>query len=737
MTKVFKFEHGGIEIELGKYARQADGSVWIKSGNNIVLSTAVASKEAKEALGFFPLTVEYRERMSAAGRIPGGYFKREGKLSDMEVLASRVIDRPIRPLFPATYFHEVQLLSTVYSSDGKFPTSILSLLGSSLALTISHIPFLGPVGAVQVAWVDGKFKFNPTYEELDASHSDITIAGTKHGISMVEGHCNHISEQEMIDLLFAAHEEIKKQVEWQLEVAQALNVEKVIPTSSVNWDEWKAKIKGALPPGFADDLFAATKNERGEGLDILKKSVIDLFAEDIKNAVVPEHVIKISLDSIIKDALPDIIASKQVRVDGRSFDQVRPISTEVGILPCVHGSAVFQRGETQAIASITLGTGQDAQKVESLIGGAGERLFMLHYNFPPFATGEAKPIRGAGRREIGHGYLAESSFINILPKADNFPYVVRSVVDILESNGSSSMATVCSTVMALMDAGVQLSDMVAGIAMGLLRDSSQKMHILTDILGMEDAFGLMDFKVVGSDKGIVAFQLDIKDKVGLSRELLTEALEKARKARLHILGEMRKVMTAPRTEISVLAPRVTTLKVPTDKIGLIIGPSGKNIKEIIAKTGTQIDIEDDGSVKIYSRSSEGALEAENWIKTLSGDIEIGSVFNGTIKRIAEFGMIVELVMGKEGMVHISTIDREKQDQLDQLYKVGDKLSVRVVSQDRETGRIKLVAPEIERPADQRSERREGGYSRQSDDRRDDRRRDDRNRDRGGGRGDRY
>ncbi len=729
MTKTFRFEHSGIEVELGKYARQADGSVWIKSGNNVVLSTAVATKEAKEALGFFPLTVEYRERTSAAGRIPGGYFKREGKLSDMEVLASRVIDRPIRPLFPSTYFNEVQLLSTVYSSDGKFPTTILSLIGSSLALTLSSIPFLGPVGAVQVARVDGKFKFNPTYEELTASDSDITIAGTKNGICMVEGHCNHISEEEMIDLLFAAHEEIKKQVDWQLEVAAAVGAEKIVPESKINWAEWKAKVKSVLPPQFAEELFAATKNERGEGLEALKKSIIQMFADDIKNEVVPEYAIKFIFDQMIKETLPDVLASKKVRVDGRSFDEIRPIMTEVGVLPCVHGSAVFQRGETQAIASITLGTGQDAQKVESLIGGAGERLFMLHYNFPPFATGEVKPIRGAGRREIGHGYLAESSFINILPKGDNFPYVVRSVVDILESNGSSSMATVCSTVMALMDAGVQISDMVAGIAMGLVRDSSDNLHLLTDILGMEDAFGLMDFKVVGSDRGIVAFQLDIKDKVGLSRELLVNSLERARKARLHILGEMRKVMTTPRSEVSALAPRVTTLRVPTDKIGLIIGPSGKNIKEIIAKTGTQIDIEDDGSVKIYSKSSEGAIEAESWIKTLCGDIEIGSLFNGTIKRIAEFGMIVELVMGKEGMVHVSTIDRTKQDKLDQLYKVGDKLAVKVVSQDRETGRIKLIAPEIERPADQQG----GGYDRPPRQDRGDRDGRDRGGDRGGDR----
>jgi len=696
-NKVFRFADQGIEVEIGRYARQADGSVWIKAGDSVVLCTAVATKEPKDALGFFPLTVEYRERTSAAGRIPGGYFKREGKLSDSEVLTSRLIDRPIRPLFPATYFNEVQLLATVYSSDGKFPTSILSILGSSLALAISQIPFLGPVGAVQVARVGSDWKFNPTFEELEASDSDITVAGTKHGICMVEGHCHNISEQEMIDLLFNAHEHIKKQVAWQESVAQELNVVKTQPTETINWAEWKERVKAALPSNFAELLFEATKLERSEGLDKIKKDLATHFEQDIEEKKVHVPAINFLLDSIIKEVLPDILADKKARVDGRRFDEVRSISVEVGNLPCVHGSAVFQRGQTQVLASVTLGTGQDAQKIDSLIGGAQEREFMLHYNFPPFATGEVKPLRGAGRREIGHGYLAESSFINILPKRETFPYVVRSVCDVLESNGSSSMATVCATVMALMDAGIPISEMVGGIAMGLMRDSKGNMHVLTDILGMEDAFGLMDFKVVGSERGIVAFQLDIKDKVGLSRELFVQALEQARTARLHIIGEMKKVLSAPRPQLSSLAPRVTSFKIAPDKIGMVIGPSGKNIKEIIAKTNTQIDIEDDGTVKIYSKSGDSAAEAEAWVKTICGDIENGATFNGTIKRIADFGLIVELVPGKEGMVHISTIARNKQNDLPRLFKLNDRLTVRVVAQDRETGRIKLVAPDLEKP----------------------------------------
>lgn len=696
MHKTFRSPELGIEVEIGKYARQADGSVWIKSGNNIVLATAVASA-SRDFPGFFPLTVEYRERTSAAGRIPGGYIKREGRLSDPEVLTSRIIDRPIRPLFPSTYLNEVQILATVYSADGTYPCSILALIGSSLALTLSSIPFLGPIGGVQAVKVDGKWKFNPSHDEIEQSDVDIMIAGTKAGICMVEGHCNNLTEDELLELFFVAHTEIKKQIDWQLEIQQALNIKKEEYVSPIDWAGWKTRASNMLPSDFGEQIFAATKCERGEGLDTLKKDLLGKFADEIKTEQVSASVISFIFDSLVKDTLPDIIVQKQARVDGRNFDTVRNISTEVALLPCAHGSAVFQRGETQALASLTLGTGQDAQKIDTLIGGVVERSFMLHYNFPPFATGEVKPLRGVGRREIGHGYLAESSFANVLPSQEEFPYAIRSVVDVLESNGSSSMATVCATTMALMDAGVPIKAMVSGIAMGLIRDSSGKYHIFTDILGMEDAFGLMDFKVAGTENGIVAFQLDIKDKVGLPRELFVQALEQARKARLFILDEMKKVLDKPRKQLSEFAPRVSTLKIPTDKIGMVIGPSGKNIREIIAQTGAQIDIEDDGTVKIYAKNNESASEAAKWVKILSGDIEIGSVFNGIIRRIADFGLIVELIMGKEGMVHISTIARSRQQTLERDYKVGDKLTVKVMALDRETGRIRLVAPDLEKP----------------------------------------
>ena len=696
MSKKFSLPQFNLEVEIGKFARQAHGSAWIRCGNNIVLSTAVSAKNTKDFGGFLPLTVEYRERTSAAGKIPGGYMKREGKLSDSEVLISRLIDRPIRPLFPHNYFDELQLLSTVYSSDGKFPTSILAIIGSSLALTISNIPFMGPVGAVQAAKIDGKWKFHLSYEEQSTTaDSSIVIAGTKNGICMVEGHCNNIKENELIDLLFEAHELIKQQINWQLEIQAELNVQKIETQSTIDWDLWTKKVNDFATEASIETVFAPSKEDRGIAMDNLRSKLLENFAEEIKAGSVQSSVLLFLLDSRLKEVIPSLMTKKNVRVDGRRFDEVREILSEVKTLPCVHGSSWFQRGETQALASITLGTGQDAQKVDSLIGGVQERSFMLHYNFPPFATGEVKPMRGTGRREIGHGFLAETSFKNVLPSQEKFPYTIRSVVDVLESNGSSSMATVCSTTLGLMDAGVPISAMVSGVAMGMVRDSAGNAHILTDILGMEDGLGLMDFKVTGTEAGIMAFQLDIKDKVGLSKELLTKALEQARIGRLHILNEMKKTMQAPRSELSSLAPRVFAFKVPQDKIGAIIGPSGKNIKEIVAKTGTQIDIEDDGTVKIYSKDGASAAEAENWIKTLIGEVEVGAVYVGTIRRFTEFGIFVELVAGKDGLVHISTISKNKQRTIEKDYRLNDKLTVKVVAYDRDTGRVRLVAPELE------------------------------------------
>ena len=698
MQKKFHLPKFNLEVEVNKFARQADGSAWIRCGNNIVLATAVASKEPKEFAGFLPLTVEYRERTSAAGKFPGGFFKREGKLSDTEVLASRLIDRPIRPLFPHDFYNEVQIVSTVYSSDGKFPTNILSLIGSSLALTISNIPFLGPIGAVQIGKVDGVWKFNLSYEEQEESDSNIVVASTQSGICMVEGHCNNASENELIDLLLQAHELNQEQINWQLQIQAELGITKSVVPSKIDFESWTQKVSEIFTLDVAQTLFAPTKDTRSAAMDQVENMIKAHFAADIEAGNVTTTVLNTVFESILAKHMPDLMAKTQKRVDGRRFDEIRPIYSETSTLPCVHGSALFQRGETQALASLTLGSGQDAQKYESLIGGAKERSFMLHYNFPPFATGEVKPMRGTGRREIGHGYLAETSFYNVLPSQEKFPYTIRSVSDVLESNGSSSMATVCATTLALMDAGIPIKAMVSGTAMGLMRDSTGAFHVLTDILGFEDAFGLMDFKVTGTTEGIMSFQLDIKDKVGLPREVLVKALEQARIGRLFILEEMRKTLTAPRPELSALAPRITSVKIDTDKIGLLIGPGGKTIKEIVAKTGTQIDIEDDGTVKIFSRDQASSLEAEAWIKALVGDLEVGSVFNGTIRRFTEFGIFVEVAPGRDGLVHISTIAKSAQHDIERNYRLGDKLTVKVTAYDKDSGRIRLVAPELENPS---------------------------------------
>lgn len=695
VKKTFRLEEVGLEVEVGKYARQADGAAWIRHGDNIILSTVVATKEAKDFIGFFPLTVEYREKTSAAGKIPGGYIKREGRLSDTEVLMSRLTDRSIRPLFPSDYFNEVQLLSSVYSSDGKFPSSVLSIVGASIALSISSIPFGGPIGAVQASLIDGELVFNSGLEQSKESAVNMLVVGTESGICMVEGNTDNHSEDEMVELLFRAHEEIKKQIAWQHEIIREVGKEKVIPEGQVDWAYWGAEVAKFFDQNdMCSNLFDKQKDAWSAAMREKKAVFKEYFASAVENGDVPSSILSYLFDSELKNRLPDAIIKNNRRFDGRNFETVRPIEVEVGMLPQVHGSATFQRGETLAMASVTLGTGQDAQKVETLLEGMQERSFMLHYNFPPFAVGEVRAMRGVGRREIGHGYLAENSFKHVLPTVDDFPYTIRSVVDVLDCNGSSSMATVCSTTMGLLDAGVPLKKMVAGVAMGLIQDSSNNYHVLTDILGSEDALGLMDFKVTGTDTGIMAIQMDIKAKEGLSKELMRDALERARVARLHILSEMQSVMDTHRDDVSALAPKVVSFHIDQDKIGAVIGPSGKVIKEIIAETDAQIDIENDGLVKIFSKDRESGNRAMQWVKVLAGDIDQGTKFTGIIRRFAEFGIFVELVPGKDGLIHVSNISKQKQRALQDEYKVNDTLPVEVISADKESGRIKLVSSEL-------------------------------------------
>jgi len=684
MEKKFSLPEYGIEVTLGKYAQQAQGAVWLQQAGTVLLST-VCSSPTEEFPGFLPLTVDYRENYAAAGRIPGGYFKREGKPSDKDVLTARLIDRSLRPLFPENFFDQLQILTGVYSVDKEHIPSTLALLASSLALTISSIPFLGPVGAVNVARVKGEWIVNPTYSQNTESDVRITVAGTVEGVCMVEGSCDEITEAEFLDALFKGHEVIKKQIAWQLEIQKEVGLPKVEPVQHFDPKLWKERAQGYLTSAAIAPLFTADKVQRGLATSELKKNFFSRYADE---EGVSHKVLEYVFSAELEEAFSEEIFRRGARVDGRPFDKVRPISVEVGLLPYNHGSALFTRGRTQALVSATLGSGTDTQRIEDIMTEPYESTFMLHYNFPPFSVGEVRPQRGPGRREIGHGHLAASAIQAVLPEAGEFPYTIRLVADMLESDGSTSMATVCGSTMALMDAGVPISSMVSGIAMGLLMSRQGSFQALSDIAGIEDAFGLMDFKVAGTDKGITAIQMDIKHKMGLPREVFEKALAQAKQGRAHILGEMRKVMTAPKTELSNLVPQIVMVKVPTDKIGAIIGTGGKVIREIIDKTGTQIDISDDGNVRIFGHPGEKLEKAVHWVKTLGGNIERGAIYEGPIKKIAEFGLFVELVPGVDGLVHVSNIPREIGD-FSKTMKIDERVKVEVLDYDPSTGRIRL------------------------------------------------
>ncbi len=688
MQKKFTLPEYGIEVTLGKYAQQADGAVWIQQGGTVLLST-VCTAPSNEFPGFLPLTVEYRENFAAAGRIPGGYFKREGKPSDNDVLVSRLIDRAIRPLFPEDFFEQLQIVNGVYSVDKIHEPSVLGLLASSLALTISKIPFLGPVGAINVARVDGQWIFNPTHQQSAESTVKITVAGTQEGVCMLEGSCDQISESEFLDLLFKAHDVIKKQVAWQLEIQREVGTPKEEPVKHFDMALWKKRALDFLTPETVSVLFHTDKLVRSQGMDRLKTEFFAKFAStESAEEAASQKVLDYVFSTEIASVLSEETFKRGKRIDDRPFNKIRQIEVEVGLLPFNHGSALFTRGRTQALVSATLGGGTDTQRIEDIMGESYESTFMLHYNFPPFSVGEVRPMRGVGRREVGHGYLAASAIRAVLPKAGEFPYTIRLVADMLESDGSTSMATTCGSTMALMNAGVPITSMVSGIAMGLLMSKAGKFQALSDISGMEDAFGLMDFKVAGTDKGITAIQMDIKAKVGLPREVFEMALAQAKEGRAHILGEMRKVMTVPNPTVSDLVPQIVTVKVPTDKIGAIIGTGGKVIREITEKTATTIDIDDDGTVRIFGHPGEKLDKAVHWVKTLGGIIDKGAIFEGPIKKIAEFGLFVELVPGVDGLVHVSNIPREVGD-FSKTMKPGDLVKVSVLDYDPSTGRIRL------------------------------------------------
>ncbi|MGE0101650.1 MAG: polyribonucleotide nucleotidyltransferase [Blastocatellales bacterium] len=668
---------GGREftIETGRIAKQADGSVLVTQGETVVLVTAVSLRKPREGATFFPLTVDYREYGYAAGRIPGGYFKREGRPTEKEILTSRLTDRPIRPLFPEGYRHETQIISMVISADDEHDPDVLSITGASAALYLSDIPFHTPIAGVRVGLIDGKYVVNPTYEQLRRSLLNLTVAGSEEAIVMVEAGAKEVSEQVMIEALMFAHGEIKKLCQLQRAMFETLGITKREFTPAPINEKMLADIEEKYSERLRSALSVADKSkiESYTALDQLRAEVIESYPEDQPEARGEAGNL---FDRLKERIFRDDILNNRRRPDGRRFSEIRPISIEVGWLPRTHGSSLFTRGETQALVTATLGTSQDVQYIENLETGEIKRRFMLNYNFPPFSVGEAGRVGSPGRREIGHGALAARSIEAVLPGDEDWPYTVRIVSDITESNGSSSMATVCGTSLSLMDAGVPIKAAVAGVAMGLVMEE-KKYAILTDIAGAEDHYGDMDFKVAGTRNGITALQMDIKI-TGLNPAILAEALEQARKGRLHILDKMDALITAPRTEISKYAPRIVTIQIPTDKIRDVIGPGGKVIRGIQEKTGAKIDITDDGRVSIATANGAAAEAALQMVRDLTAEAEVGKSYLGTVSRIVDFGAFVEIFPGVDGLLHVSEIaDYRVRDVRDEL-KEGQQVLVKCI-----------------------------------------------------------
>jgi polyribonucleotide nucleotidyltransferase len=677
-----------ISFQTGRVAKQASGSVLVKAGGTVVLVTAQASKEPKLGIDFLPLTVDYQEKMSAAGRIPGGFFKREGKPRDEETLTSRLIDRSIRPLFKEGWACETQVIATVFSADPKYPADTLAMCGASLALELSDIPFLGPIAGVRVCRIDGQLVVNPSHDDRERADINMFVSCSRDAIVMVEGGGQEMSEKDAIDALLFAHTEAQKVLDLQAAMReQAGKQKREVKPPQVD-QELLAKVRDLATPKLKDAYAIKEKLPRYAALDVAKKSILEaLVAQDAKLA---ERTAEIGgmLSDIKYDLVRYQITREKRRIDGRGLTDIRPITTEVGVLPRTHGSAIFTRGETQALATITLGTRQDEQKIDDLLGER-YRNFMLHYNFPPFSVGEVKPLRGPGRREVGHGALAERALKAVVLQSDNFPYVIRVMSDILESNGSSSMATVCGGSLALMDAGVPMKEACAGIAMGLIKEGDE-MAILSDILGDEDHLGDMDFKVAGTKNGITAIQMDIKIS-GVSRQILEQALEQARQGRLHIIGEMTKTLERSRADLSDHAPRITTLKIRVDRIRDVIGPGGKVIKDIVARTGCQVNVEDDGTVQVASTDGEASRKAVQMINDLTQEPEIGKLYLGTVRKIMDFGAFVEIFPGTDGLIHISELANRRVACVEDVVQEGDEVLVKVIGLDK--GKIKLSRKE--------------------------------------------
>jgi len=672
-----------IVIETGKMAKQADGSCTVRLGGTVVLSSAVCSKNIRDNIDFFPLTVEYQEKTYAAGKIPGGFFKREGRPSEKEILTSRLIDRPIRPLFPDGFRNEIQVVNLVISSDSENDSDVLAMLGASTALSISNIPFDGPIAALRVGRIDGKFVINPTFKELETSDLDLVVTGTRSKVIMLESGSKEISEEALFDAIKFGHEGLQPLIDIQEKMVKELGKKKRDVKSYKADEALLTKVRELSVAKLDEINRLGTKDQREDAMDLLSKELV--LGIVVEGSTYTERNVKNALACIEEEKVREFILKNRTRVDGRKFDEIRKITCEVGLLPRTHGSGLFTRGQTQSLSVATLGTGSDEQRIDAL-EGEQQKHFMLHYNFPPFSVGEVKPMRGPGRREIGHGALAERALKGVMPSKENFPYTVRVVSEILESNGSSSMATVCASSLALMDAGVPILSPVSGIAIGLVKDGKEEI-LLTDIGGVEDHFGDMDFKAAGTKSGITALQMDLKIK-GISMDLIEKALQVGKAARLAILDVMVTTISGPKTSVSEFAPRIVTFKISQSKIGEVIGPGGKNIKKIIQDTGVTVDIDDDGMVQVASQDNAAIEKAVNIIKGMVEEPEIGKIYPGTVKRLMTFGAFCEIMPGKEGLCHVSELSNQFVKNVEDVVKVGDSVTVRVIEVD-DQGRVNL------------------------------------------------
>lgn len=708
-------------LETGRLARQAHGAVWVQYGDTGVLVTAVSDR-TREGIDFLPLTVDYQEMAYAAGKIPGGFFKREGRSSDREVLVSRLIDRPIRPLFPKGYCSEVQVIATVMSADMDHLPDILAINGASAALVVSDIPFSGPVGAVRVGRVRGGWVVNPGEKELEESDLNFIVAGTRDAVVMVEGGANVVPEEEVLEGIFFGHKALQPLVEMQEELREMAGVPKREFSPPVICEDLAHKVREMALEEMERTLRIPQKKDRREAMASLQERVMKELLAQYPGE---EMGIRSLMEELEKQVARSMILSQGRRIDGRPFHQVRPVTCEVGLLPRAHGTGLFTRGETQVMAVTTLGTAEDEQRLDTLSEEEARKTFILHYRFPPFCVGETKPLRAPSRREVGHGALAERALQPVLPSWDKFPYTIRVVAEVLESNGSSSMASTCGTTLALMDAGVPISAPVAGVAMGLIKEG-EKVVVLTDILGDEDHLGDMDFKVTGTKQGVTAVQMDIKIQ-GVTRDIMAQALAQAREARLWILEKMLEAIPEPRAELSPYAPRIVTIHIKPDKIRDVIGPGGRVIRKIVEDTGTKIEVQDDGTVNIASSSMEKAQKAIQIIRGLTEEAEVGGVYTGKVKRVLDFGAIVEILPGTDGLLHISQLDHTHTKKVTDVIQEGDEVQVKVIEID-DSGKIRLSrkallaeppgghSPQGGERKEDRAHRREGGKSHGREDR---------------------